>query len=165
MRTYLLGGMTIDELSDFGMVAMGDDEIRDFLNSEGMGILGLPADDAPYLVPMSYGYDGDTNLYFTYLLGKDSQKRALTEKTTTAKFLVYQTNSPFNWESVQLTGKLSQVPEAEWTALGDVMKSAWRPEMFQRAITSGDLGIDIYQFEVTDWSGLKHTGLPPGFER
>ncbi|WP_267643444.1 pyridoxamine 5'-phosphate oxidase family protein [Haloarchaeobius amylolyticus] len=157
--------MTIDELQDFGMVPMTDDEIRDFLNSEGMGILGLPAADAPYLVPMSYGYDGETNLYFTYLLGEGSKKRELTEKTTAARFLVYHTNSPFNWESVMLTGELSQVPEAEWTALGDVMKSAWRPEMFQRAITSGDLGLDIYQFEVEDWSGLKHTGLPPEFER
>jgi len=34
---------------------MDDGEIRDFLSSQQMGVLGLPGDEVPYLIPISYG--------------------------------------------------------------------------------------------------------------
>jgi hypothetical protein len=45
------------------MERLGPDEIDALLRSVGYGFLGLAADDVPYVLPMSFGYDGDA-LYF-----------------------------------------------------------------------------------------------------
>lgn len=49
-----------------------DGEIEQFLASRGVGVLGLPAEEDPYLVPMSFGFDGGRRLHFTYLTGSTS---------------------------------------------------------------------------------------------
>jgi nitroimidazol reductase NimA-like FMN-containing flavoprotein (pyridoxamine 5'-phosphate oxidase superfamily) len=51
--------VTVDELTDYGLERMDDDAIRDCLAAESVGVLGLPTDDVPYLLPLSYGYDPD----------------------------------------------------------------------------------------------------------
>lgn len=153
--------MTVDELESHGLVGMDDAEIRGFLSSQSTGVLGLPGEDAPYVIPMSYGFDGDS-LYFTYVLGSESRKAALTGDGVTARFLVYRADTAFNWESVLLTGAVEAVPEAERDAVLETVRIAWRPELFERAEASEP--VELHRFRVEDWSGVKHTGLPRGFE-
>jgi hypothetical protein len=155
--------MSVDTLSGLGMVHMDEGEIRDFLLSQGTGVLGLPAADGPYMVPMSFGYDGGTELYFTYVLGTDSSKKRLSDEAGVARFLVYNARSPFTWQSVVLTGTIERVPEAESEAARAAMENAWHPDIFERAEL--DPGVELYRFSVQERVGLKHTGLPPGFER
>ncbi|MFC6974948.1 pyridoxamine 5'-phosphate oxidase family protein [Halomicroarcula sp. GCM10025709] len=152
--------MTVDSLESAGLTRMDEDAIEAFLESQRVGVLGLPAEDAPYMVPISYGYDGEA-LYFTFVGGPDSRKRQLVDRAETAGFLVYDVRSMFNWESVVLTGRPEAVPESELADLETVLEGAWRPEVFERAIASDD--IVVYRFRIEDRDGIKHTGLPPGF--
>jgi nitroimidazol reductase NimA-like FMN-containing flavoprotein (pyridoxamine 5'-phosphate oxidase superfamily) len=106
--------MTVEQLEAFGMERMSEDAIRGFLEAQGMGVLALPADPVPYLLPLSFGYDGDSTLYFTYLVGPESQKEQLSAETDRARFLTYNAESAFMWRSVVLTGNLSELPQSEW---------------------------------------------------
>jgi len=160
-RRYLSHEMTVDELESHGLVRMDDAEIRGFLSSQGTGVLGLPGEEVPYLIPMSYGFDGES-LYFSYVLGAESRKAALTGEGTLARFLVYRVDTAFNWESVLLAGVVETVPEGERESVLETVRVAWRPELFERA--EGTEAVELYRFRVENWTGVKHTGLPPGLE-
>ncbi|AGB39885.1 pyridoxamine 5'-phosphate oxidase family protein [Natronococcus occultus] len=154
--------MSVDELREYGLAEMTDTEIRDFLSAQKVGVLGLPDEDVPYLLPLSFGYDGDSRLYFTYLLGSSSRKETLTETTEAASFLVFSADTMYNWESVLLTGRISAVSESSWDELEEVLADAWRPELFESASLSG--AVAIYEFRIDEQTGIKHQGLPPAFE-
>jgi len=113
------------------------------------------------MVPISYGYD-DGTVYFTYVLGTESRKRELTERAGRGAFLVYSTESPFTWTSASLSGPLAAVPESEWDDLSDVLSGTWRPDLLASVELSG--GTAVYALTPETRSGVKHTGLPPGFE-
>lgn len=154
--------MTVEELRSFGMRRMDDDGIHDLLVEQGVGVLGLPDDEAPYLLPISYGFDGEASLYFTYLRGTDSRKDALSQRGTGARFLVYAAETAFTWRSVLLTGTIQPIPESEWPAIEADLSDAWRPDLLERA--SEELSVSVYAFRVTERSGIKHAGLPPEFD-
>ncbi|WP_440765818.1 pyridoxamine 5'-phosphate oxidase family protein [Natronorubrum sp. DTA7] len=154
--------MSIDELQEYGLEAMDGHEIRQFLSSQKIGVLGLPDADVPYLLPLSYGYDGDDRLYFTYLLGSSSRKESASDETETASFLVYTVDTMYNWQSVLLTGALTVVPESEWDDLEETMSDVWQPNLFETASLSGD--VKLYEFRIREQTGVKHQGLPPAFE-
>ncbi|WP_136589793.1 pyridoxamine 5'-phosphate oxidase family protein [Salinigranum halophilum] len=155
--------MTLDELDEYGMVRMTDEEITGYLASQRVGVLGLPAEGAPSLRPMSFGFDGDARLYFLYVLGGESRKAELSTDAREARFLVYSAETPFNWRSVLLTGRMSEVPDGERAAAREALNDAWRPDVFERA--SAAEATQLYRFDIETRTGLKHLGLPPGFER
>jgi hypothetical protein len=154
--------MTVDELRDHGVDHMDGDEIDAFLASHSTGVLGLPTADAPYLLPLSYGYDGDDCLYFFYVLGEESTKDELTARADSARFLVYTVETPFNWRSVLLSGQIRPVPDDAVEAIEASVDIAGRPDLIEAAAEAETTR--LYEFEVEDRSGLKHLGLPPGFE-
>jgi hypothetical protein len=153
--------MTIDDLTDYGMVRMDDEEIRALLSSHSIGVLGLPTDGAPCLRPMSYGYDAaDDALYFVYIVGTGSRKAALSDRANAARFLVYSAETQFNWRSALLTGHVDAVA-GDIDDFEDRVTLPWQPDLFRRA--GAEERTDLYRFAVTDWTGLKHVGLPPAF--
>ena len=154
--------MSVDELHEYGLERMSDAEIRGFLAGQGLGVLALPTEGAPYVLPLSYDYDGESRLYFTYLLGSESRKATLSEQTEEASFLVFSADSMFNWESVMLTGTLRKPRPEEPTEPAEGVSRAWRPDVFQRADLSA--GVEVYIFEITEQNGIRHTGLPPAFQ-
>jgi nitroimidazol reductase NimA-like FMN-containing flavoprotein (pyridoxamine 5'-phosphate oxidase superfamily) len=154
--------MAIEDLRDYGIVRMDDEAIRGFVASHGVGVLGLPADGAPLLRPMSYGFDGESALYFLYVLGSGSQKAALSTEGVAARFLVYSAETPFNWRSVLLRGALHRVPDEERASVAATAEMGWRPTAFEAAGETENTA--LYEFRVEEWSGVKHTGLPPQFE-
>jgi len=151
--------MSVAELQEYGLVEMDDGEIRDFLSSQQMGVLGLPGDEVPYLIPILYGYDGDERLYFTYLIGSSSRKKTLSDETDTASFLVFTVDTMYNWQSALLTGTLSEVPESDWDALEETLSDAWRPSLIETATLSGDVA--VFELSIEERTGIKHQGLPP----
>lgn len=154
--------MTVDELERYGLEHMDDDEIGKFLSTQDVGVLGLQADDGPYLLPMSYGYDGDSSLYFTFVTSSSSRKAQLADPDEPAKFLVYNASSMFAWESIILTGTVRTVPESEWDDLDELLEDVWHPDVFE---TAGELeGVEIYEFQAAGKTGIKQVGLPPGFD-
>jgi nitroimidazol reductase NimA-like FMN-containing flavoprotein (pyridoxamine 5'-phosphate oxidase superfamily) len=152
--------MTVDDLTDYGMVRMDDEEIRALLSSHSIGVLGLPSDGAPSLRPMSYGYDAEADaVYFLYIVGSGSRKATLSDEAEAARFLVYSAETQFNWHSALLTGQVDAVPESE--TVEDRVTLAWQPDSFRRA--GSEERTRHYRFEITAWTGLKHVGLPPAF--
>jgi hypothetical protein len=154
--------MPVDEFGELGLKRMDDEEIRGFLSGQKMGVLGLPAPGVPYLLPLSYGYDGESALYFTYILAGDSRKLRLTRQAEAASFLVYSVDSIYSWESVFLTGSLRECPEEEWEDLGAVLEDVWRPDAFQSARRSERVA--VYEFRITEQNGIRQTDVPPGLD-
>ncbi|WP_123538484.1 pyridoxamine 5'-phosphate oxidase family protein [Halosimplex salinum] len=154
--------MPPNELERIGISRMAEREIDAFLSSQGVGVLGLPAEDGPYLVPISFGFDGRDALYFTFVSGAKSRKRDLSERSDCARFLVYRAPTPFSWQSVVLSGSVDPVPDPDLSDLDDVMDNAWHPEVFDVAVS--DDSISVYRFDIETKAGRKQTGLPPGFE-
>lgn len=153
--------MTVDQLEEYGLRQMDDGEIQAFLSEHSTGVLGLPTADVPYLLPLSYGFDDGSCLYFTYLLGESSQKAALTEEAGRGRFLVYDIETAFEWQSVMLAGDITSVPEEEWSDIGAIAQNAWRPNTLQTATTAG--GVALYEFKITELAGIQQTGLAPEF--
>jgi len=154
--------MSIDELGEFGLERMDDDAIGGFLSSRGVGVLALPDDDGAYQIPMSYDYDDESALYFTYQVGEESRKRELSDAAGSADFLVYEADTAYNWECVQLSGSIEAVPESRRDAVREELDGAWRPAVLDDADLSA--GVALYEFQIEDRSGVRHTGLPPGFD-
>lgn len=145
--------MVVDEFVEYGMHRMDDDDIRQTLSNQSVGVLGLPAESAPCLRPLSYWFDGESTLYFVYVLGADSRKVALSDRGGLARFLVYRVETTFNWRSVLLTGTLERVPEDERGDIEERMDVSWRPELFERETGSENTG--IYRFRIEDATGIK----------
>lgn len=161
MRSFVADGrMTVDELRPLGIEEMSDEDIANFLSSQGVGILALSTDDAPYVLPLSFGYDGDRRLYFTFVTADGSQKARLSSEDRRASYLVYAAESPFSWRSVVCRGTVERVPRSDWERHDEAMEdNAWHPDLFERAFETEE--ILVYQFDIEEWSGLRHSGLPP----
>ena len=153
--------MTVEDLEQYGMSRMTDDEIHQLLSNQETGVLALPTDGVPSVRPMSFWFDGESAVYFTYVGGSESRKAAATAQASAARFLVYRTETPFNWRSALLTGPIEEVPDDEQTAVVDRMELAWRPEAFEQAEDS--TATTLYRLQITDREGLKQVERSTAF--
>jgi hypothetical protein len=153
--------MALDEFDAEGVRRMDDDEMTRFLSSQHVGVLSLPTDGAPAMRPLSFWFDGDESVYFSYV-GAGSRKAALSDRAEAARFLVYRAETRYNWRSVILTGTIAEVPASEAVAVAEEMDLGRRPDAFERAGEAAET--TLYRFAVTEWTGVSHVGLPPGFE-
>lgn len=154
--------MTVEELKPYGLEELNEREVEEFLDSQSTGVLGLPGEKSPYLLPLSYAFDGDRSLYFTYLVGKESEKERRTAACDRAPFLVYSVETMFNWRSVLLEGSFERLAPSEWDEIAEHLDGVWRPEIFKTADTARN--VSIYEYSIEEWSGIRHTGLSPQFE-
>ncbi len=154
--------MTVEKLGEYGMERMEDDRVERFLSSHSVGVLGLSTENGPYLIPMSYGYGGGSRLYFYFIVTDTSQKVELLETEETATFLVYSAETTFNWQSVSLIGRVTELPDAKREELTPEQIPSWRPEFFETASKTEQTR--LYEFRIDEWVGLESTSLPPGFQ-
>jgi len=147
--------------TDDTVVRMDDDGIREFLSSRHVGVLGLPAEGAPSLRPMSFWFDGESRLYFLYVAGPDSRKAELTARADLARFLVYRAETPFVWESVLLAGPIDELSDDDREAVVAAMDLGRRPDAIERASRSETT--TLYEMRIDEWSGIKQVSLPPAF--
>ena len=154
--------MTVDDLTEHGIERMDDEAIDGFLSSQQVGVLGLPADGAPTMRPLSFVYDGDDCLYLHYIVGSESEKATASDRASAARFLIYKAETTFNWRSVLLTGQIDPVPDDERDALEAQMTLPWQPDRLDAAGIAE--GTALYRFTITERHGIKHAGLPDGFE-
>jgi uncharacterized protein len=150
--------MTVDELSDYGMQRMDDEEIESFLLTQSQGVLGLPTEGAPYLLPMSYGFDGGSQLYFFYVIGAQSRKETLSSQGVPASFLVY-TAEMFHWRSALLTGTIRRLSEEKRANLTEAQTPTWRPELIETASKSEEAR--FYEFRIEECTGIRHDVQAP----
>lgn len=147
--------MSIGAIAESVSTSMTDEQMRELLTERGVGVLVLPDEDVPYAVPMSFGYDRESALYFVFLLfGSESKKETLSDSAARARFLVYRAESMHEWQSVSLTGRVDAVADGEWDTLQNAMANAWYPDLFSAA--SPMRGVQGYRFSIDEWTGIQH---------
>jgi nitroimidazol reductase NimA-like FMN-containing flavoprotein (pyridoxamine 5'-phosphate oxidase superfamily) len=154
--------MTTEELKPYGLEEMGEEDMKNFLDSQSTGVLGLPGGEVPYLLPLSYGFDGESSVYFTYLVGAESEKERRTDSAERAPFLVYTADTMFCWRSVLLEGTFRRLKTSEWSDISGHLEGVWRPEIFKTADT--EQNVTIYEYTIESWTGIRHTDLSPNYE-
>lgn len=147
--------MSIDAIAESDAAAMTDDEMETLLEEAGVGVLALSTDDLPYVLPMSFGYDGAATLYFVYLLfGTESRKETLTDRAGRARFVTFRAESMHEWRSVSLTGDVTAIDEGEWEALTETMDNAWHSDLFGSARPMR--GVEGYRLDAEEWNGIQY---------
>ena len=139
--------MTMDTTGQWMGTPMDQRDIDDLLTATGYGILSLASDDEPYSLPISFGYDG-SDVYFVFLEDSpDGRKFDFVEEGGTARLLVTDIGSRFDWQSIAVTGPVRRVPtdSKDWDRLVETMDdNAWFSSDFQRA---GDIE-EMYGFRL-----------------
>ncbi|WP_262178584.1 pyridoxamine 5'-phosphate oxidase family protein [Haloarcula laminariae] len=111
--------MATDPYAQWTGEPMAEDDVEALLTVADHGILGLAADDQPYTIPVSFGYD-DGDVFFAFVRsGPDSEKFEFAEDGKTARLLVTDIKARFDWQSVAVTGPLEpvSVTDRDWTRL------------------------------------------------
>lgn len=94
-------------------VEMGEDAIDEFLGNGGTGVvsLGRGPGEAPYSVPVSYGYDADDRVFF-FRLGftPDTDKPPVADRPVT--FVTYD-RTDGTWRSVVASGRLEELDDSD----------------------------------------------------
>ena len=95
-------------------VPLDDFEVEEFLESRGLGVLGLARADTAYTIPIAFAYDGSNHrCILRFVAGEDSKKAAFADATETATLTVYAWESPERWQSVNLSGELRRLDSDE----------------------------------------------------
>ncbi|WP_254824627.1 pyridoxamine 5'-phosphate oxidase family protein [Haloglomus halophilum] len=148
--------MSIHEIRESGTSRMTEEELGQLLTDQGVGVLGLAEGGLPYLLPLSFGYDGEEALYFVYLLfGPESRKEDLTERADLGRFVVYDAAAVHDWRSASLVGRFETVADDEWDDLRAAMENAWHPDLFSSAEPMR--GIEGYRFEIESWTAIQQS--------
>lgn len=151
--------MTVEDLSEYGVDRLDEADVRGFLSAQSVGVLGLPTGNLPYMVPLSYAFDGDEYLYFKYIVGQSSQKTLRTEETTAASFLVFDAPSERQWTSVALEGTLSRVGDQEIESVASAVGDTWTPAGLREAKEAEETR--VYRFWIQHERGIRYAGVPP----
>lgn len=99
-------------MDDARAVRLERDELDAFLGPGGTGVLSFdtPADEPPYSLPVSYGYDAETGAFFLRLsFGPDSGKPDLEDAGAVS--LVVHEETDDGWRSAVAVGTLEPVEE------------------------------------------------------
>jgi nitroimidazol reductase NimA-like FMN-containing flavoprotein (pyridoxamine 5'-phosphate oxidase superfamily) len=134
---------------------MDDETARAFLRDQGFGVLSLASDGEAYGIPISYGYDTETErLYFVFLRpGETSKKARFGAATTRASFLTFDVPSRDEWRTVIVTGRLRTVDDDEWPAVRDALDdNAWFPTLFSETEPMQD--IVGWALDIDDVTGM-----------
>jgi uncharacterized protein len=87
------------------MGELSDAEIDEVLRAEVLGRIGCVADGWPYVVPVSYVYDGES----IYAQGPDGLKVRAMRHDPRVCFEVEQIRSPSNWKTVIARGSFVEL--------------------------------------------------------
>lgn len=91
------------------MRSLDEEEIDTVLRESGYGFLGLANEDQPYVIPMSFGYDGDA-LYFQ--MNSQGRKFEFMEGHSTAVFSVLDYDPTTGvYKSILVEGELAAITD------------------------------------------------------
>jgi hypothetical protein len=102
--------------------ALDEPGIDGVLRERGVGVLSMSADDVPYGVPLSFGYDGDDCLYFVFLGSTvELRKETYADQSDVASFTTFSVGPDGSWRSVIVAGPLDRITPGEWDAAREAM--------------------------------------------
>lgn len=134
---------------------MDDEEIAEFLVTQGVGVLSMENDGIPYGIPLSFGYAGDKRVYLLFAgYSEEGRKVTYAERSETVSFLVYDIYSDDAWRSVIIEGTLDRITHDEWETAREAMgDNAFKPDL----LTSVNRREDprVWALDIDEWSGRK----------
>ncbi|ELZ37019.1 pyridoxamine 5'-phosphate oxidase family protein [Halorubrum tebenquichense] len=135
-------------------VEMSPAEVDALLSRHETGVLALARDDAPYAIPISFGYDADERALFLRLVSTpDSEKREFLASTPRARVVVYEDDGD-EYASVVGVGTLERVDLDELTPETIAQYGeAQRPLFEIWADDKPDLDIELYRFTPETLTG------------
>ncbi len=135
-------------------VEMSASAIDAFLGRHETGVLSLARDDAPYAIPISYGYDETARRAFIRLVSTpNSEKRAFLGSEPSARLVVYEEGDD-TYTSVVGVGTLHRIPVDELTPETITQYGETRRPLFEIwADGKPDLDIDLYRFDPDRLTG------------
>jgi nitroimidazol reductase NimA-like FMN-containing flavoprotein (pyridoxamine 5'-phosphate oxidase superfamily) len=98
--------MKLAEAGDGSERALGEDEVRQVVARNFIGVLATVGDDQPYAVPFIYGYDDRA---FFALLGQGRKVRNMERNPRVCITIVEADEAGKCWRSVLATGRASRV--------------------------------------------------------
>ena len=128
--------------------------IDELLGDHETGVLSLARDDAPYAIPISYGYDATNRRFYLRLVSTpESDKRRFLTSSPDARLIVYEEGDD-TYRSIIAKGTLEHVPREDLTVdhieqYGD----AKRPLFEVWADPKPDLDVGLYQLDTTELTG------------
>ena len=133
---------------------MSASAIDAFLARHETGVLSLARDDAPYAIPISYGYDEDTRETFLRLVSTvDSEKREFLGSDPDARLVVYEEEDDV-YTSVVAVGTLERVDPAELTPERIAQYGETRRPLFEIwTDDKPDLDIQLYRLSPDRLTG------------
>ena len=135
-------------------VEMTPAEVDAHLSRHETGVLALARDDAPYAIPISYGYDADDRaLYLRLVSTPDSEKREFLASTPQARIVVYEDEDD-EYASVVGVGSLERVDLDELTPETIAQYGETQRPLFEIwADDKPDLDISLYRFTPETLTG------------
>ena len=136
---------------------MTAEEIEVFLGAHETGVLSLADADEPYAVPVSYGYDADTETFYFRLVSTDgSEKRRFLAGDPRVRFVVYDDENAETYRSVVAGGQLSEIdPTALSIDQIEQYGSAKRPLFEIWGESRTELDIQLFELETTELTGRR----------
>jgi uncharacterized protein len=137
---------------------MTDAEIDAVLSRHETGVLSLAAEETPYAIPISYGYDADgRTFYFRLVSTPDSEKRRFLASAPRARLVVYEeTDAGQTYRSVVVDGRLEEIHPDELTVEHiEQYGTAKRPLFEIWGESKADLDIQLYELQPTELSGRR----------
>lgn len=138
------------------MAELGDDEIVDVLQNNGIGVLAFDGGVAPYPIPVAFGYEPDDDMFVIQLEGEDVYKKQCLSHNPNVGFTVYEEREPGSlWYSVVLQGRLTETSykeaESAFASLARNTQGAPNPVVWG----SKTREVIPYQLEIDSRSGRK----------
>ena len=138
--------------------------VDDFLSEQGTGVLSLQtgAGEAPYPVPLSFGYDGEAIFFHS---GGRGRKNALVSEPTAASF-VYDDSSEV-WRSVVVAGTLAAVSAERAVEGYEVLSenAAFPPDVTTWGEPLETTPFELFALDVEEIEGRRFEtrSVPDGF--
>lgn len=146
-----------DIMDDVRPVDMSPTEIEEFLGVGGNCVLSLAADDQPYAIPVSYGFDPDDREFLLRLGFKDdSEKATFYSGEDPARLVAYEQRDNGEYRSVIATGTLHELTDEELTPeIVEKLNEAELPLFDIWYESKRELDFTINRFEVDELTGKR----------
>jgi uncharacterized protein len=126
MRSRLSAAKILSTIETRGMTVLGEltsEEIDQVLHSEAVGRLGCYAFGRPYVVPITYAYDGVA----VYAHSREGLKLRMMRSYPNVCFEVDRMDGLSNWKSVIAMGTFSELQAKEAELAMEILRRRFAP--------------------------------------
>jgi nitroimidazol reductase NimA-like FMN-containing flavoprotein (pyridoxamine 5'-phosphate oxidase superfamily) len=133
---------------------MSDEETATFLGRQETGVLALAREDAPYAIPISYGFDADAREFYMRLVSTpESEKRKFLASEPQARLVVYDEVDDV-YRSVIAIGPLERIDPSELSVDEIQQYGVEKRPLFEIwPQQKGELDIELYRLQPESLSG------------